>query len=187
MRVAAMIKPDGSIEGIAQMLRRDFDRSFAEAPPEAPRLESMLAVRIAGDAHAIRLAEIGGLYVDRRIVPLPTPVPDLLGFASFRGQVAPVYDLAALLGYASRGAPRWLVLVAGRDTAALAFELFETQLMISPERDIVPTGVGNESANRACLRGAVQAEGLVRPIVHLPSVVDEIRKRVEATLLTKER
>jgi purine-binding chemotaxis protein CheW len=141
-------------------------------------------VRVAGDAYAIRLTEIGGLYADKRVIPLPTYAPNLLGVAGFRGQVVPVYDLAALLGYASRPAARWLVLAAGRDPVAFAFERFETQLMVSPESEIVS---GGRQENRAHLRGAVQMRGVVRPIVHLQSVVEEIRKRAEATPITKER
>jgi purine-binding chemotaxis protein CheW len=172
--------------GRAAELRREFDRSFAVAPiTELARFDNMLAVRIGGDAYAIRLTEVGGLYADRRIVPLPTPVPSLLGMAGFRGQLAPVYDLAALLGYTARsgaGIPRWLVLARGRDVVALAFDAFEAQLVVPPER-VMTSGVDA----RPHLRDAVQADDGLRPIVDLSSVLVDIHKRVETTHMKKER
>jgi purine-binding chemotaxis protein CheW len=70
----------------------------------------------------VRLDELGGLFVDRPITPLPSPVPQLLGVAGFRGAVVPVYDLAALLGHRRAGSPRWMVLTSGADAVALAFD-----------------------------------------------------------------
>jgi len=174
----------------AAALRREFDRSFASAPiTEIARLENMLAVRVGGDAYAIRVAEIGGMYADRRIVPLPSAMPSLLGMTGFRGQLAPVYDLAVLLGYPPRTAARWLVLVRGRHSVALAFDTFEAQLVVPPERVVALSAAGNEPASRPHVRGAVaQGDGSVRPVLDLPSVLGDIQQRVEATHLSmKER
>ena len=172
----------------AAALRREFDRSFASAPvTEIARLENMLAVRVGGDAYAIRVAEIGGMYADRRVVPLPSVMPSLLGMTGFRGQLAPVYDLAALLGYPPRTPARWLVLVRGRHSVALAFDTFEAQLVVPPERVVTLSDAGN--ASRPHVRGAVaQGDGSVRPVLDLPSVLGDIQQRVEATHLSmKER
>jgi purine-binding chemotaxis protein CheW len=171
----------------ASALRRDFDLSFARPPAnERAALESFLAVRVAGDAYAVRLEEVAGLYADRRIAPLPTPLPSLLGTAGFRGQIAPVYDLAALLGYPSRAAPlRWLVLARAAQLVALAFDAFEAQLIVAPQR--VLAGADDEGARRPHVRGAVQTEAAPRPIVRLPSVVEEIRQQVERVHSKKEQ
>jgi purine-binding chemotaxis protein CheW len=183
-----MTQLDKSIATIAASLRREFDRSFAAAPmTEIARVENFLAVRIGGDAYALRVTEIGGIYADRRIVPLSTPLPELLGLAGFRGQIVPVYDLSALLGYPARAAPRWLVLAQWRKAVALAFDAFEAQLMVSPERIVAAFNVEGMSNVRPHVRGAVQTDTAVRPIVHLPSVLDDIQKRVAITHSSKER
>jgi hypothetical protein len=107
-----MTDADQSPLRTAAALRREFDQSFAQPPAtELARVENFLAVRIGGDAYAMRVAEIAGLYADKRIVPLPSPLPSLLGTVGFRGQIAPVYDLAMLFGYPAR--PRSGICCAG--------------------------------------------------------------------------
>lgn len=165
-------------------LRREFDHGFALKPAaELEQFERFLAVRIAGDPYAIRTAGIGGLFAHRRIVPLLSPLPAFLGMAGFRGQIAPVYDLAALLGYPVSVAPRWLVLASSREPVALAFEAFEGQWLVSPQDVVSDSGDGGA---RLHVRGAMRANGGMRPIAHLPSVLDEIRKQVGATQSIKE-
>jgi purine-binding chemotaxis protein CheW len=183
-----MSEPAATITGTAQAMRHAFDRSFSQAPvTEAARFESMLAVRIRGDAYVIPVAGIRALYADRRVVALPTPMAELLGVATFLGQVAPVYDLAALLGYERRAVPRWFVLARWRDPVAFAFEAFEALLPVAPEHVVSPVDGAEPDAARPHLRGAVHAGKALRPIVHLPSVLDDIQKRVEASHLKKER
>ncbi len=159
-------------------LRQEFDRSFAQAPRmETARAESFLAVRVGADAYALRVAEIGGLFTDRRIMPLPTPMPELLGVAGFRGQIAPVYDLAALLGYARQTAPRWLILARLREPVALAFDTFEAHFSALPERIIAAEGKG---AGRRHLGSAVRTDDAVRPIIQLQSLLEDIQLRANS-------
>lgn len=187
-----MNEPITTLAVAERAMRHAFDQSFSQAPlTHAARFENMLAVRIRGDAYVIPVVEIRALYADRRVVVLPTPLADLLGVATFRGQVAPVYDLAAWLGYAQRASsgavPRWFVLARCRDPVAFVFDGFEALLQVPPE-DVVASVDGEKlDAKRAHLRGAVQAGEALRPIVHLPSVLDDIQKRVEASHLKKER
>jgi hypothetical protein len=56
--------------------------------------------------------------------------------------------------------------------------------MIPAARVLAATGDGG--AARPHVRGAVQVEALVRPLVHLPSVLEDIQKRVEATRSTTQ-
>jgi purine-binding chemotaxis protein CheW len=162
-------------------LRREFDEAFARAPSlpgVAGGAHNMLAVRVGGEPFAIPVAQIEGMFADRRVVPLPTPLPELLGVANFRGRVAPVYDLAAfLLGSAARGPLRWLVLVRGRAAFGLAFDAFEGQLSVPPES--LSTGAPG--------REAVCLDGTVRSVVHLPSVAQEIQKRVDGARHLREK
>ena len=91
----------------AAALAEAFDAAFAR-PPASGRADtqSFLALRLGDDAFAVRVGDIAALHADRRIVPMPSAEPTLLGVAAVRGRIAPVYDLAALLGYPANGAPR---------------------------------------------------------------------------------
>ena len=80
-------------------LRDAFDRSFAQAPStEAAAVENLLAIRVGAHPYALRMAEVSGLFADKKVTRLPSPVPEFSGIAGFRGVVLPVYDLAMLLG-----------------------------------------------------------------------------------------
>jgi purine-binding chemotaxis protein CheW len=167
----------------AALLRREFDRSFAEAPQlEAERTEDLLAIRVGGDPYALRLSEVAGLFADRRVTPLPSPLPELLGLAGFRGALVPVYDLGSLLGYHRAEAPRWLVSIAGGASAALAFERFEAQLRF-PRAAIASDGA---RADRYA-REVVRTPEAMRPVLHLPSVLEAIKARVRHGARPKER
>jgi len=167
----------------ALALRREFDASFAQAwRSETPPPQNLLAVRVGGDPYAIRVDEVAGLFVDRRIVPMPTPLSEFLGMAGFRGQIAPVYDLAALLGYRPRTPPRWLILVRFRHPVALAFEAFDEHLAVAPDQ--VVTLVAHETpgrASRAHVFEALRVGDAVHPVIQLQSVIEQVQQRVDAT------
>jgi chemotaxis signal transduction protein len=169
-------------DSTAARLAEAFDREFATVPAlDEARRETFLAIRLGDAPYAVRTAEIAGLVTDRRVVPLPSSEPSLLGVASFRGRVVPVYDLAALLGHAARGAGRWLLLVDGGE-AALSITMFEAQLSLAAGERMV---AAQALASRPHLSGAVEAGGIVRPVADLPSVMNEIRKRAQAARSTK--
>ena len=110
----------------AARMRAEFDRGFALSPPVAgDAQEGYLAIRVGGDPCALRLADLLGVYVDRKVVPLPSSVPTLLGIASFRGALIPVHDLRLLLGYPARAGARWLVRVRAAAPVGLAFDALE--------------------------------------------------------------
>jgi signal transduction histidine kinase len=112
----------------AAELRSVFDK--ARALPFSlngeEQAESLLAIRVSQDAYAVRVNEISGLVTDRKVVPIPSPISELLGVAGVRGALVPVYSLAALLGYgAETGQVRWLALCGTEEPLALAFGGFE--------------------------------------------------------------
>ena len=122
---------------VVARLRAEFDRGFALAPPVADDTrEGYLAIRIGGDPFALRLADLLGIYVDRKVVPLPSSVSTLLGIASFRGALVPVHDLRLLLGYPARVEARWLVRVRAA-AIGLAFEALEGQFRASADGGVV--------------------------------------------------
>jgi chemotaxis signal transduction protein len=162
----------------ATQLRRDFDRAFAE-PPRARRAASLdlLAIRLHDDPYALRLAGIAGLFADKPLAPLPGSPPEFLGIAGFRSNVVPVYDLRALLHGSGSGsrAPRWLAVVDGA-AVALAFDGFDGFLKLAPERIARPAP--GEPAHTHVHELARAADGTLRPLVDLASVLAAIRQRV---------
>ena len=161
-------------------LREEFDRSFAQAPQAAEGLrESLLAIRVGAEAYALRLAEVKGLYVGRRILALPSSLPELLGVSGFRGQIVPVYDLAPLLGQDARGAPgraapRWLVQLQHSEPLALAFDAFDVHFSAGAGDLIADPAI---AASPRHLRDAVRRGEAVLPILHLQSLIDDIQAR----------
>jgi purine-binding chemotaxis protein CheW len=160
-------------------LQRSFDQSFADAPHQlAEQVESLLCIRIAGDAYAVRLSETSGIYVNRRVVGLPSPVPELLGMAGFRGSVIPVFDLGAFLGYGLAGdAGRWLLLVGMNEIVGLAFQEFDGHLRMRTSDLACQT---TREPMRQHVREVVSVGGIIRPIINLASVVQAVKRRVAA-------
>lgn len=160
-------------------LRRDFDLAFASAPSaEHRQIEGLLAIRVAGDAYALRLSEIVGLAADCAVQALPTPIVALMGLASLRAQIVPVYDLGVLLGYPAAVAARWLVLVRGEALVALAFEQFEAHL----RTELMSLEGAGSTPSRSHLAGAVQSDSM-RPIVDLNSIFTHITQ-IQSTVIS---
>ena len=153
-------------------LRDKFDRSFAEpAHLGMATMEYLLSVRIRDDLFAIRLSEIAGLHADKKITRVAGGDPALLGIAGFRGSIQPVYGLAYVLGRSVDNLPRWFVIAAGA-SVALAFDAFEGYLRVASER-IRPRDANAKDQPYA--RSFVPVHELIRPILHLPAVVDAIK------------
>ncbi len=178
-----MSTPAGPASGRAAELRREFDRAFSEPVADrVARFEDLLAIGVGPHPFAVRLDEILGLYADKAITPLPSPVQDLVGLAGFRGALVPVYDLRALLGHPATEAARWLVLVrtgASSESAApqlaLAFDRFEGHLRVAPDALAAEPARDRSSYVHEVVRDA----GIARPVVHLRTVVSEITKRAQ--------
>jgi chemotaxis signal transduction protein len=156
----------------AAALRAGFDLSFAEPAQRGmtPILD-LLAIRVGDDVFAIRLSEIAGLYVGKKMTRVPGGDPALTGIAGFRGTIYPVYGLATLLGRPAEVSPRWLVITASAPIA-LAFDWFERHLRVASDT-IRPRDVNAKDQPYA--RDFVPVQQVVRPILHLPSIIDAIR------------
>jgi purine-binding chemotaxis protein CheW len=156
-------------------LRRAFDQSFAQAPvPRVTELDDLLEIRVGLDPYAIHLGQVTGVFADKPVTRLPGSFPELLGIAGFRGAIVPVYDLRTLLGYPRGGTQRWLILTAGETRIALAFDLFEGHARVP--RSAIAEEIGSETRQNH-VREVVRSASLARPIVHLPSILEAIRKR----------
>jgi len=161
---------DARLSTRAADLRREFDESFSRVAgrDEAP-LEDVLAIQVAGDGYALRLAECAGLFADRRVAALPTTVPELLGLVGFRATLVPVYDLRALLGYPRGGTPRWMVSTAGDALVALAFDAFEAHLRV--ERSLL---VADDAPAVPHAPRVARLPGGARPLISVPSLLAAI-------------
>jgi chemotaxis signal transduction protein len=150
-------------------LRGAFDGAFAAPPRPAARDEvALLAIRAGGDAVTLRVLDVAGLLPLRKIVPLPSRRPELLGIVGLRGTVLPVYRLAQLLGRpAPAEPPRWIALAGSADRVGVAFEVFEGHIVV-PARDVQPVSGPGHLAEVALVGGAP------RPVVAIPSILRAI-------------
>ena len=171
----------------AAELREEFDRTFALSPTAQGEegFESLLAIRVAGNAYAVRLSEISGLVNNRKTVPFPSPIPEFLGVAGIRGELVAVYSLAALLGCGLTGdTPRWLMICRPHDPVGLAFPEFESFLRISPSA-IHPARRGE--GLRDHVTEVVRASATVRAVLSIPSMLQAIKGRIGKGRPSKER
>jgi purine-binding chemotaxis protein CheW len=162
--------PSGLAERAAE-LRASFDRAFAvPIRSEAAATQDLLAIAVGTEPYAIRLSEVTGLFADRRITPIPGSSTALLGIAGFRGTIVPVYSLPMLLGHSPTQLPRWLV-IAAVAPVALAFDQLDGHLRAAAEA-ILPRQSPEQARGYAL--EFVRTESVVRPVLHLPFVVDAL-------------
>jgi chemotaxis signal transduction protein len=161
--------------GLAAELREAFDRSFAQAVnTERAAVENLLAITVGADPYALKMSEVSGLFVDKKLTPMPSRVAELLGIAGFRGAILPVYDLAMLLGYPRAAAPRWLIAMSATPVA-LAFSSFDGYLNV-PRAAIVQDARAGHA--RQHVREVLEShEGVRRPVLSLASLLEQIQHR----------
>ncbi len=177
-----MSASDFHISEQAVELRRAFDRSFVELQRFEPvATEDFLSIHVGGEPYVLRLTEIAGLFVDKKVTELPTRVAELRGVAAFRGAMVPVYDLAPLLGYSPSKATRWMVMAATA-RVALAFDAFDGHFRFP----LAAIASRPESNSQDHIRQIVRADGGIRSIIHLPSVIAAIRNQVPEAAPKKE-
>lgn len=168
----------------ADALKRAFDASFAEPQRLVkPGTSRFLALRMAGDPWVVATEALSGIVVGARVVPIPSPVPALLGLMGHRGVTVPVYDLPRLLGYPpSSPTPRW-ILLARADAVGLACPDPEASIeLTTPE--IVAADIAHA---RQHVRRVLRTEDGPRAIIDVGSVVDALTKTVDAARVAMER
>lgn len=160
----------------AAELRAAFDRSFAASEQEraAAAEVDILAIRVADQRYALRLSEVQAVHAERKLVPVPSPVPELLGLVGLRGLVAPIYDLRLLLGHPAGPVPRWLALAHATSAIGFAFDALEVHLRVSAN-DLVMPRVGDAGSHHFAPGSVVTASG-PRPLIHLPSLIESVTR-----------
>jgi chemotaxis signal transduction protein len=185
-----VIQDASSPEKRSAAMRAEFDQSFA-APRSAPHTSAveLLAIRVAGQAYALRLSEVGFVAANRRVVRLPSPQPTLAGLSSVRGMIMAVYDLGAILGHPRNPSPRWLIQASRAEPIALAFEAFEGQLRV----DAGQIAMSERPADPAHARGGVVVhqivglDGPARSLIDVSAVIATIEQQIGPRLAAKER
>lgn len=169
----------------AATLRRAFDHTFTEpVHGTVDDAEGFLAIRVGADAYAIRVGEVGGLFVDKKVIRLRSPMPEFLGLVGIRGVVVPVYSLRGLLGYpVTSDIPRWLVVGGAHRALGLSFDEVEGYLRIRPS-GLFPS---RDPDARIHVAEAVSSGGLLRGVVGIRSIVEGVRRRTDALRPTKEQ
>jgi chemotaxis signal transduction protein len=176
-----MSMPENRVVTRAAELRASFDRGFAAPPsPPAPPQLDLLAIRCADHGFALPLSEVLAVYTDRKIVPVPSPMAELLGLVGVRGLVAPVYDLRSLLGYGVGAPPRWLALVRAPEPFAVGFELFEQHLRL-PLADVFSPSA-DASGPQPFARGSVKLASGPRPLIDLTALFAAVTGRRKSAL-----
>ena len=171
----------------AEELARQFDRSFAEPVRTiADESENLLALRAGRDDVLVRLAETKGLVGKPVIVPLPGPVPELLGIAGLRGSLVPIYSLAALLGQtAPDEVPGWVILVEADGLVGLAFEELAGYVQVH-RREIASLPPDDGRGSGTGVREAARMNDGLRGIISVPSLVAALKQRVGGVGAHKE-
>jgi len=158
----------------ASALAEAFDHAFALAPAAlAPDAIDLIGIRLGGDPFAIRLAETAGVFVDRKVTPVPTAVAEFLGIAGIRGALVPVYDLAQLVGRTPAKNVHWLVL-ARQAPIAFACDAFERQIRLAGSALAPRADTGQH------VREVATMDGMARPIIDLSSLAATVGARAKA-------
>lgn len=148
----------------AQELQRAFDRGFASLPDtKVEDTQDLLGISLYGNAYALQLSEVSGVFSNKKIARTPAIARGLLGVAGFRGAILPVYDLAVLIGLPPSVKPRWIAVVKPGDIA-VAFEAFDGHLRV-PKHFIAANTY--KDGGRQYLSHLIDMNGEIRGVVDL--------------------
>jgi purine-binding chemotaxis protein CheW len=122
---------------LAELLRKNFDDTFAHAPAVASPQAEMLVFSVGGSDRAVRLGQIASVSRNPGTVAIPARAEAFLGVAGMRGAVVPVFSLAELLGVPDTGSD-WLLMVRGgttQETIAFACEAIRGYVRVEEDKN----------------------------------------------------
>lgn len=166
------IASEASVAERVRRWRGEFDRSFAE-PRRDERAgdgEDFLGLRLGGQPHALRLAELAALQGWQEPAPYPLAPPALLGLIGHRDRVLPLFDLQALLGLGRATGPTWQLIMRERPLA-LAVDGFDGQWRLPPAAVIRADGDADAGADAGTGAGELlRCDGALRPLIRLAAL-----------------
>jgi purine-binding chemotaxis protein CheW len=129
----------------------------------------VVRLRVGREEYALPVENVREVAELGELAPLPGTPPVVLGVRNLRGQILPVYDLAAVLGVVGDGTPRRLV-VAENDGRQAGLAIDEVS-----DVDVLPDPTGETDS--PLLRGSTLAgEGLVG-IVDVPALFGALERQ----------
>lgn len=160
---------------VATRLRADFDAAFArDHATDAPAVLDLLVIRVANQPYALKLAEVLAVHADRKLVAAPSSRAELLGLVGVRGVVAPVYDLAQLLGYPPERGARWLAQVRASAPFVVAFARVDQHLR-APLADLTPAQAATVSS--ALSHESLRTSSGPLPVIDLHAIFQNVTRR----------
>jgi chemotaxis signal transduction protein len=154
-------------------MRRDFDAAFARPPaPEPPPSEPLLRVSAGGTGLFVRIRELALVLPCAVVVPVPGARRGLLGLTAVRGQILPLYSLAALLEIPGPVVPaRWILVAAGGTAAGIGVEAVEgvSRIPVAVVGEASALGEGRRRGNLPDAAGS-------RALLDVTSVVNNLRR-----------
>jgi chemotaxis signal transduction protein len=159
-------------------LRSAFDSGFATEPTAPPEHVDLIVVRAAGASFAVRVAELTGVVPCHAVTPLPCDDATALGIAAVRGVALPVYDLAASLGRGTSSSNRWMLLTAGSDRVALAFE--EIEQYVRAPRDGFARAAPHGGSIALVPTEVARVGGALWPVISIADFLKRLEERLTA-------
>jgi purine-binding chemotaxis protein CheW len=154
---------------LLQQLKQQFDSSFEIAPSQLASYDEVLFIRAAEQQFALLVKEINGLAKIERLTALPSAAAGFAGLSATRGEVVPVFDLAALLGLGtSQRNLSWMVRVDSPECAlGLAFAEVEGYSR-TPQTD------ARRPRGEALISRTVEFRGSSMGLINLEALVKKI-------------
>lgn len=166
--------PDPPAAGASAELRRLFDQSFAVPWTDRDaHTDDMVLIAAGGHPYAIRIGEISGMVAGVSPAWLPTSVPGLLGLATVRAAVVPIYDLRAVLGLPAPAMPLPWIMLVGDGRLGLATERYEGHRRV-PRQALVQV---EDTARNGYVGEIAHVDGAARSVLAIPAVVRAVEER----------
>jgi purine-binding chemotaxis protein CheW len=128
--------------------------------------ETCVRVRVGAEEFALPVRHVPEVAELGDVTPVPGAPPQVMGIRNLRGEVLPVFDLAAGLGIAGSGEPQRLVLadVGGRRCALAVDEVVE----------VTELDDAQEAVDSPLLTGSVLVDGRLIGLVDVAGLLEAL-------------
>ena len=115
-------------------MRAVFDGEFATAVAAKTTAPiGVLLLAFGPERYALPLSTVSSIHAEPKLGAVPSTQRALIGLATVRNQIVPVFDLAVALGLRTVATPaHWLVIGRGDAPVGWAFDTLEGHLRIDP-------------------------------------------------------
>jgi chemotaxis signal transduction protein len=125
---------------------------------------------MCGGCYGLRVREISGIAVCKKIVQLPSPIPQLAGIASVKGVIHPVISLESVLGFSQFKLTGWVATCGVTDPIALTIGKFEKYLQVAPSDMHVP-----QTGATGYIVRVARVENMVVSVIGIDSIIEAIK------------